>query len=107
MTILTFVGAAIAETVGCYAFWAWARMDAPIWWLLPGLVSLSLFAYLLTFTSAEHAERAYAAYGGAYIATALLWLWTAEGVEPDRWDMLGAALCLIGATVMLAGPRPI
>ena len=106
MTPLAYIGAALAEIAGCFAFWAWLRLDKSMLWLVPGVAALCLFAYLLTLVEAEHAGRAYAAYGGIYIASALFWLWLAEGVRPDRWDLLGAAICLIGATVILAGPRP-
>lgn len=71
------------------------------WWLLPGISSLCLFAYLLTQAEAEHAGRTYAAYGGVYIVSVMLWLWAAEGIKPDRWDALGAAVCLIGAALIL------
>lgn len=106
-SILAFVFAAVAEIVGCFAFWAWLRKDASIWWLLPGLVSLGLFAYLLTLVESPFAGRAYAAYGGVYIAAALAWLWIVEGSRPDRWDVAGAALCLLGAGVILFGPRSV
>lgn len=105
MSVLAYIGAAIAEIAGCYAFWAWWRLDRSPWWLAPGLASLALFAYLLTLVDAEHAGRAYAAYGGVYIVSALFWLWAAEGVKPDRWDAIGAAICLAGAAVILWGPR--
>jgi len=61
MTAFVYVGAAFAEIAGCFAFWAWLRLDKPIWWLAPGIASLCLFAYLLTLVDAEHAGRAYAA----------------------------------------------
>ena len=67
---------------------------------------LCLFAYLLTLVDSEQAGRAYAAYGGVYIVSTVLWLWAAEGVRPDRWDVLGATLCLAGAAIILWGPRP-
>lgn len=105
-TPLAFVLAAFAEIAGCFAFWAWARMDKPIWWLVPGLAALVLFAWLLTQVDTSHAGRAYAAYGGVYICAALAWLWMIEGVRPDRWDLIGASLCLIGATIIILGPRP-
>jgi small multidrug resistance family-3 protein len=70
----------------------------------PGL-ALALFAYLLTLVDSPAAGRAYAAYGGVYIAASLLWLWAVEGVHPDRWDLTGAALCLLGAVTILLGPR--
>ena len=103
--LLAYVGAAVAEIAGCFAFWAWLRLGKSAWWIAPGIASLALFAYLLTLVDAEHAGRTYAAYGGVYIAAALAWLWLAEGVRPDRWDLIGVAICLIGASVILFGPR--
>jgi len=104
-TMLAYVAAAIAEIAGCFAFWAWLRLDKPAWWLVPGALCLALFAYLLTLGDSVAAGRAYAAYGGVYIAASLGWLWAIEGVRPDRWDLTGAALCLVGAAVIIAGPR--
>jgi small multidrug resistance family-3 protein len=66
-----------------------------------------LFAYLLTLIDTAAAGRAYAAYGGIYIVASLAWLWTIEGIRPDRWDVTGAAICLIGAAVILFGPRAV
>ena len=104
-TALVYVAAAFSEIAGCFAFWAWARLGKPIWWLLPGLAALALFAWLLTLAPSVAAGRAYAAYGGVYIAASLAWLWVVEGIRPDRWDAIGAVLCLVGAAVILAGPR--
>jgi small multidrug resistance family-3 protein len=104
-SILAYIGAALAEIAGCFAFWAWLRLDRSVWWLIPGLASLALFAYLLTLVDASAAGRAYAAYGGVYIAASLLWLWAIEGVRPDRWDTVGATICLVGAAIILFGPR--
>ncbi|MFN4041118.1 MAG: YnfA family protein [Brevundimonas sp.] len=105
MTILLYILAAFAEIAGCFAFWAWLRLDKSIWLLAPGVALLVLFAYLLTRVEADMAGRAYAAYGGVYIVASLAWLWMIEGARPDRWDVLGAALCLVGAGVILFGPR--
>ena len=100
-----YAAAAAAEIAGCFAFWAWLRLEKPVWWLLPGLAALALFAYLLTLVESPLAGRAYAAYGGVYIAASLVWLWAVEGVRPDRWDLAGSTLCLAGAVVILMGPR--
>jgi small multidrug resistance family-3 protein len=105
MTIPVFIAAALAEIAGCFAFWAWWRLDKSPLWLLPGVASLMLFAWLLTLADSSAAGRAYAAYGGIYIAASLLWLWLAEGVRPDRWDMAGAAICIAGASLILFAPR--
>ncbi len=104
-TTIIFLLAAITEIAGCFAFWAWLRLDKSAWWLVPGFISLGLFAYLLTKIDSEFAGRAYAAYGGVYIVCSLLWLWIAEGTRPDRWDIVGGAICLVGAAVIIAGPR--
>lgn len=105
MTYLIYIGAALAEIAGCFAFWAWWRLDKPAFWLAPGMIALALFAWLLTQVNTEAAGRAYAAYGGMYILCSLGFLWFAEGIRPDRWDISGALICLIGASVILFGPR--
>jgi small multidrug resistance family-3 protein len=105
MSAIAYLGAALAEIAGCFAFWAWLKLDKSIWWLVPGMAALALFAYLLTLVDAEHAGRAYAAYGGVYITAAVFWLWIVEGAKPDRWDLMGATICLAGAGVILFGPR--
>ncbi len=104
-TALIYVGAAVAEIAGCFAFWAWLRLGKSAWWLVPGIASLVLFAYFLTLVESEAAGRAYAAYGGVYVVASLLWLWLAEGQRPDRWDMTGGVICLAGAAVIFFTPR--
>jgi small multidrug resistance family-3 protein len=105
MTFAAYAGAAIAEIAGCFAFWAWLRLGKSAWWVVPGILSLTLFAYFLTLVESSAAGRAFAAYGGVYIASSLLWLWQVEGQRPDKWDLSGASLCLIGAAVIVLGPR--
>ena len=105
-TVFAYAGAAVAEIAGCFAFWGWLRLGKPAWWLLPGLGSLALFAYLLTLVESDAAGRAYATYGGVYIVASITWLWIVEGSRPDRWDVLGATVCLAGAAIILFGPRP-
>jgi small multidrug resistance family-3 protein len=104
-TIVVYAAAAIAEIAGCFAFWAWLRLGKSLWWLVPGCVSLVLFAWLLTLVDAHAAGRAFAAYGGIYIVASLAWLWGVEGLRPDRWDVTGSMLCLAGAALIIAGPR--
>jgi small multidrug resistance family-3 protein len=105
MTFVIYPLAALAEIAGCFAFWAWLKLDRSPLWLVPGLLSLAAFAWLLTLVPSEAAGRAYAAYGGVYIAASLCWLWLIEGQRPDRFDLMGAAICLIGAAVILVPQR--
>lgn len=104
-TVFLYFAAAFAEIAGCFAVWAWWRLDKSALWLVPGAASLALFAWLLALSPAETAGRAYAVYGGVYIAASLIWLRLVEGQSADRWDLAGAGLCLIGAAVILWGPR--
>ncbi|MGP0170663.1 YnfA family protein [Pseudomonas sp. NCHU5208] len=105
LNYLLFLLAALFEIAGCYAFWMWLRLDRTAWWMLPGLLSLTLFALLLTRVEAAFAGRAYAAYGGVYIVASLGWLAWVEKSRPLASDWLGAALCLVGAGIILFGPR--
>jgi small multidrug resistance family-3 protein len=84
VTFATYLAAAVAEIAGCFAFWGWLRLGKPVWWLMPGIASLMLFAYLLTLIESAAAGRAFAAYGGVYIAASLGWMWLVEGIRPDR-----------------------
>ena len=106
-TISVYVLSAIAEIGGCFAFWMWLRLDRSPWWAVLGSVSLILFGILLTRSEAVFAGRAYAAYGGVYIAASLVWLLVVERTVPDRWDVIGVLICLVGAGVILWGPRPL
>ncbi len=100
-----FAVTAFAEIGGYYAAYAVLRLGRHPLWLLAGAVSMALFAWLLTLHPAEGAGRVYAAYGGVYIAASLVWLRFAEGLVPDRWDILGACICLLGAAVITLAPR--
>jgi small multidrug resistance family-3 protein len=104
-TTLAYLGAAFMEIAGCFAFWAWLRLGKSALLVIPGIAALILFAYLLTLVESEAAGRTFAAYGGVYILASVAWLWLAEGLQPDRWDLTGAAICLAGAAVIIAGPR--
>lgn len=103
--LLIYAGAALAEIAGCFAFWVWLRSGKSPIWVLPGIASLVVFAWLLTLIDSDYAGRAYAAYGGIYVAASIAWLWLLEGARPDRWDIVGAAVVLVGAAIILFGPR--
>lgn len=103
--IAIYFAAALAEIAGCFAFWAWFRLGHSPMWLLPGMMSLAAFAWLLALSPADQAGRAYAVYGGIYIISSFLWLWLMEGQRPDHWDAIGAAICLTGAAIILWAPR--
>jgi small multidrug resistance family-3 protein len=104
-SLALFVVAAFCEIAGCFAFWACFRLHRPALWLVPGMVSLAAFAWLLSRVESPYAGRAYAAYGGVYILASLVWLAVVERSAPDRWDLIGAVICLLGASVILWGPR--
>jgi len=105
MPLAIYLAAAIAEIAGCFAFWAWLRLGRSALWLFPALASLALFAYLLTRIDVGFAGRAYAAYGGVYIAASLAWLWMVEGQVPTRWDLIGVLTCIAGTMIILAGAQ--
>ncbi len=105
LNYLWFFLAALFEIAGCYAFWSWLRMGKSAWWIAPGLLSLVLFALLLTRVEAAYAGRAYAAYGGIYVVASIAWLGVIERARPLNTDWLGAAFCIIGALIILLGPR--
>jgi small multidrug resistance family-3 protein len=102
---LVYPLAALCEIAGCFAFWAWLRLDRSALWLVPGMVVLALFAWLLAQVPTDEAGRAYAAYGGVYVVASLFWLWAVEGTLPDRWDVIGGGVVLAGAAIILFGPR--
>ena len=101
-----YLAAAFSEITGCFAFWSWLRLGRSPIWLIPGVASLMLFALLLTRIDSDTAGRAYAAYGGVYITASLLWMRLVEGRTPDRWEIVGALVCLAGACLILLSPRP-
>ena len=104
-TFAWYALAALGEIAGCFTFWMWLRQGKNVFWNLPGLLALTVFALALTRIDASNAGRAYAAYGGIYILSALIWLWAVEKTRPDKWDVIGVAICLLGTAVILFGPR--
>jgi small multidrug resistance family-3 protein len=104
-TLALYALAAACEIGGCYAFWRWLKQGQSMLWAVVGVAALVLFAWLLTRVDSPAAGRTFAAYGGLYIAASLVWMRVVEGLRPDRWDMMGAALCLVGAGIILWAPR--
>ena len=98
-----FFIAAFFEIFGCFAFWLYFRLEKTPLWLALGTVSLILFAYVLTKIDVEQAGRVYAIYGGIYIFASLLWLVLIEKESFNRWDIIGAGICILGASVILIG----
>jgi small multidrug resistance family-3 protein len=101
VSIALFALAAFFEIAGCFAFWSWARRGGGSLVVLLGIASLIAFAFVLTRVDSAFAGRAYAAYGGIYIAASLLWLWAVEGQLPTWTDLVGAALAVVGAVVII------
>ena len=102
-----FFIAAFFEIFGCFAFWLYFRLEKTPLWLALGTVSLILFAYVLTKIDVEQAGRVYAIYGGIYIAASLLWLVLVEKESFNRWDIIGASICILGASVIFIGNQKI
>ncbi|RVT90765.1 YnfA family protein [Sphingomonas crocodyli] len=100
-----FAAAALCEIAGCFTFWMWLRLGKSPLWAVGGAVILCLFAWFLTRIEAASAGRAFAAYGGVYIVCSIAWMAAVERAMPDRWDYLGAAICIVGSAVILLGPR--
>ncbi|MCO1336567.1 YnfA family protein [Microbulbifer sp. OS29] len=103
-TILLFLATALAEILGCYLPYLWLKQDKSMWLLVPGGLSLAVFAWLLTLHPAP-AGRVYAAYGGIYIFSAIVWLWLVNGVKPTIWDVSGAAVAMLGMTIIMFSPK--
>ena len=100
---LLFLVTAVAEIVGCYLPWLVLKQDKSAWLLIPAAFSLALFAWLLTLHPTA-AGRTYAAYGGMYIAVALVWLHFVDGVALTRWDIAGASVALTGMAIIALQP---
>ncbi|MBY7354109.1 YnfA family protein [Escherichia ruysiae] len=101
-TTLLFFATALCEIIGCFLPWLWLKRNASVWLLVPAGISLALFVWLLTLHPAA-SGRVYAAYGGAYVCTALLWLRVVDGVKLSLYDWTGAIIALFGMLIIVAG----
>jgi small multidrug resistance family-3 protein len=100
-----FVAAGLCEIGGGYLVWGWMREHKPLAWALLGALILAAYGVVAALQPIPEFGRVYAAYGGVFIALALAWSVLVDGFEPDRYDLLGAAICVAGAVVMVAPPR--
>jgi len=103
--MLILGAAALCELTGCYAIWVWVREGRSPVWAVGGVAVLALFGYLIARAPSPMAGRTFAAYGGVYLTAAFAWYVLFERARPDRWDVIGAALALIGAGLVLYAPR--
>jgi len=103
-TVALFAITACAEILGCYLPFLWLKQGRSPWLCVPAAASLAAFAWLLTLHPTG-AGRTYAAYGGVYVVTALVWLWLVEKQQPDRWDLTGGAITLAGMAIIAFMPR--
>ena len=103
--VVWFILAAVCELAGCYTAWMWLRLGRSVWWLAPGTASLLVFSLALTRVDAAFAGRAFAAYGGIYIVSSLVWMAVVERTTPRPTDLIGAIVCLGGTVIILYGAR--
>ena len=103
-TLGLFLITAVAEILGCYLPYLWLREGKSAWLLIPGMISLMVFVWLLSLHPTA-SGRVYAAYGGVYIFVAILWLWWVDGVRPTTWDLLGSGVALLGMAIIMFAPR--
>jgi small multidrug resistance family-3 protein len=104
-SIVLFVLAALAEIGGAWLVWQGWREHRGVWWIGAGIFALGVYGFLATFQSDPHFGRILAAYGGIFVAGSLAWGTMVDGFRPDRWDLTGALICLIGVVVIMYAPR--
>jgi small multidrug resistance family-3 protein len=101
---ILFAVAAVSEIGGAYLIWMWRRTGKPVIWALAGVVALMIYSLIQTLQTFSFG-RAFAAYGGIFIVCAMVWGWLVDGHIPDRWDIIGGAICLTGVIVIVSAPR--
>jgi small multidrug resistance family-3 protein len=103
-SLMFFVLAGLFEIGGGYLVWLWLREGKSIWYAVGGAIVLALYAVIPTFQPA-HFGRVYAAYGGVFVIMSILWGWKVDKIMPDRFDLIGAAVCLAGVSIIMYWPR--
>ncbi|MBX6355940.1 MAG: YnfA family protein [Micromonosporaceae bacterium] len=104
-SVLLFVLAAIAEIGGAWLVWQGFREHRGLWWIAAGVIALGGYGFVATFQPDSHFGRVLAAYGGVFVAGSLTWGVVVDKFRPDRWDVIGAAICLLGVAVIMYAPR--
>jgi len=104
-TITLFALAALAEIGGAWLVWQGVREDRGVAWIGAGIAALGAYGFVATFQEDNNFGRVLAAYGGIFVAGSLAWGVLVDGFQPDRWDYLGSAICLIGVAVIMFAPR--
>ncbi|GAA0584686.1 YnfA family protein [Kribbella sandramycini] len=104
-SVVLFVLAAIAEIGGAWLIWQGWREHRGLWWIAAGVLALGAYGFVTTFQPDPNFGRILAAYGGVFVAGSLIWAVLLDGFRPDRWDLLGAACCLLGVAVIMYAPR--
>lgn len=105
MIIALFLVAGLAEIGGGYLIWLWLREGKPFYFGIAGGVALALYGMIATLQTFPSFGRVYAAYGGVFIILSIFWGWGVDKKTPDTYDLIGAAICLIGVSVMLLPSR--
>jgi small multidrug resistance family-3 protein len=106
-SVVLFVLAAIAEIGGAWLVWQGVREHKGLLWMGAGVVALGIYGFVATLQPDANFGRILAAYGGVFVAGSLLWGVLLDGFRPDRWDVIGALICLIGVAVIMYAPRPV
>ena len=104
-SLVLFVLAAVAEIGGAWLVWQGFRENRGLWWIAAGVLALGAYGFVATFQPDPHFGRILAAYGGVFVAGSLAWGVVVDKFQPDRWDYLGAAICLVGVAVIMYAPR--
>ncbi|MGC4869343.1 YnfA family protein [Micromonospora sp. DT53] len=104
-SLMLFALAALAEIGGAWLVWQGWREQRGLWWIAAGVVALGCYGFVATFQPDANFGRILAAYGGVFVAGSLGWAMVVDGFRPDRWDVTGAALCLLGVAVIMYAPR--
>lgn len=104
-SLVLFGLAALAEIGGAWLIWQGFREHRGLWWIAGGVIALGLYGFVATFQPAPNFGRILAAYGGIFVAGSLAWGVVVDKFRPDRWDLIGAAICLAGVAVIMYAPR--